>query len=339
MFSKKLMLHTVIAVTLSLLGVIVLHLIHRGHFPIHCTVCGCNESISRIATVEGTTPHTKYVSLCRARLTGNHRTGNHLFILASMLHVARVTGRTLVMPRSGWYLDQIFKLDIPRYDDIENQICPCQQLNLSHYDYDQRFDDLEFVESLSRTEESLLVCGLSQTYRYAEQNEYELRKLLRFPENVSETAGRYLSTLPFSVTRIGVHVRRGDFLKNTQIAFGLTIPNARYFHSAFRYFMDRYRSVNFIVATDDRNWALKNLPKIISNARINFTDSKAAAFDMYVLSKCDGVVISTGSFGWWAAWLAKKTSVFYTKWPRNGSQFYYMFKRENYFPSDWVPLL
>ena len=240
-----------------------------------------------------------------------------------MLHVARVTGRTLVMPRTGWYLDQVFQLDIPRYDDFEKLICPCKNLDLPHYDYDQRFDDPKFVESLSRTNETLLVCGLSQTYRYAEQNEYELRRLLRFRENVSKTAVRYLSTLPFSLTRIGVHVRRGDFLKNTELRYGLTIADASYFHSAFRYFTDRYISVNFVVATEDRNWTVTNLPEITSNARINFTDGETAAFDLAVLSKCDGVIISTGSFGWWAAWLAKKTTVFYTEWPRNGSQFYY----------------
>lgn len=332
--------YKVFALTLILFSFFVLHLIHRNHLPLESPSCASNlsGSTSTLVTGSGTTTHGKYVSLCRARLTGNHRTGNHLFMLAAMLHVARVTGRTLVMPRTGWYLDQIFQLNITRYDDVEKQICPCQKLDLPHYDYDQRFDDPKFVESLSCTNKSLLLCGLSQTYRYAEQNEYELRRLLRFPENLSDMAVRYLSILPLSLTRIGVHVRRGDFLKNTELAFGLTIADASYFHSAFRYFTNRYNLVNFVVATEDRNWTVTNLPESTSKAWINLTDGETAAFDLAVLSMCDGVIMSTGSFGWWAAWIAKKTSVFYQEWPRNGSKFYFTFNRGNYFPSYWVPL-
>jgi len=132
-----------------------------------------------------------------------------------------------------------------------------------------------------------------------------------------------------------VHVRRGDFLKNAELAFGLTIANASYFHSAFWYFTERYISVNFVAATEDRNWAVTNLPhKNTSKEKINFTDGETAAFDLAVLSKCDGVIKSTASFGWWA----KKTTLYDTEWPRNGSQFYYSFNRGNCFPSDWVPL-
>ena len=165
--------YEVLTITLILLSLIVLYLIKWNHIPLDLPSCGCNlsHSLCILATGNGTATHAKYVSLCRARLTRYQRTGNHLFMLASMLHVARVTGRTLVMPRTGWYLDQIFQLYIPRYDDLKKQICPCQDSDLLHYDYDQRFDDPKFVESLWRTNESQLVCGLSQPYRYAEQNE------------------------------------------------------------------------------------------------------------------------------------------------------------------------
>src|SRR6218665_1275238 len=284
------------------------------------------------------THNRKYVSLCRERLVGDHRTGNHLFFLASMLHVACVTGRTLVMPRTGWYLDRIFQLDILRYDDVEKQICPCKKLYLPRYNYDQRFDDPKFVESLSRTGQNLLICGLSQTYRYAKKNEYELRRLLRFSENVSNSAVRFLSGLHTTLPRIGVHVRRGDFLQSDYRIFGLTVADSSYFRSAFRYFTDLYGPVNFVVATEDRNWTVMNLPRNTSIVRINFTDFGIAAFDLAVLSKCDVIIMSTGSFGWWAAWIANKTSVYYREWPRNGSRFYSELNKENYFPPHWVPL-
>lgn len=286
-----------------------------------------------------------YVSLCRERLTGNHRTGNHLFFLASLVHVSRVTGRRLVMPRTGWYLDRVFDVDVPRLDDVEGEICPCTKLRLPRYDYDRRFDDPKFVASLIRTRTSILVCGFSQTYRYAARNERQLRKILRFSADDSRSADLFLSglqrTSPDHVT-IGVHVRRGDFLNRDYSAFGLTVADKTYFDSAFAYFVRRRSSgpLHFVVATEDRKWSSANLPEPSPSRRftVAYSANSSAGTDMAILSRCDGVVMSTGSFGWWAAWLANKTTIYYKNWPRNGTRFDAEMNRTNYFPPHWIPL-
>jgi len=57
-----------------------------------------------------------------------------------------------------------------------------------------------------------------------------------------------------------------------------------------------------------------------------------------VLSSCDHVIVSAGSFGWWAAWLANGTTIYYDKWPRNGTTLSAVFDREDYYPPHWVPI-
>lgn len=289
--------------------------------------------------------HNLYVSLCRERLTGYHRTGNHLFFLASLVHVSRVTGRRLVMPRTGWYLDRVFEIDVPRFDDVEGEICPCMKLRLPRYDYDKRFDDPKYVASLIRTRASILVCGFSQTYQYAARNERQLRKMLRFSVDDRNSADLFLSGLSRKImspmVTIGVHVRRGDFLNRDYSDFGLTVADKTYFYTAFGFFVRRSSvHVHFVVATEDLKWSSANLPKSSSSRSftVAYSVNSSAATDLAILSRCDGLVISTGSFGWWAAWLANKTTVYYKDWPRNGTRFDAEMNRTNYFLPHWIPL-
>ena len=63
-----------------------------------------------------------------------------------------------------------------------------------------------------------------------------------------------------------------------------------------------------------------------------------AGFDLAMVSRCDGVIMSTGTYGWWGAWLANKTTIYYSDWPRNGSKLLRYFSREDFFPPNWIPM-
>jgi len=69
-----------------------------------------------------------------------------------------------------------------------------------------------------------------------------------------------------------------------------------------------------------------------------FSEGHSAGVDLAILSSCDAVVVSTGSFGWWAAWLADKTTVYYDDWPRRGSNMYKLFNASQYWPRKWIPM-
>lgn len=70
-----------------------------------------------------------------------------------------------------------------------------------------------------------------------------------------------------------------------------------------------------------------------------FSEGHSAGVDMAIIAACDSVVISTGSFGWWAAWLANRTTtVYYSNWPRPGSGLAKFFVNQRYFPERWIPM-
>ena len=147
-----------------------------------------------------------------------------------------------------------------------------------------------------------------------------------------------------SFLRIGVHVRVGDVLSTGNLLFGFTVPAASYFIQAANYLTANVTSpVQFIVATNGLQWTKKHIAleavyRNRSNTSVVYSERNSAGFDMALLASCDALILSTGSYGWWAAWLANKTTVYYRYWPRPGSRISTVFTREDYFPPHWIGL-
>jgi len=147
-----------------------------------------------------------------------------------------------------------------------------------------------------------------------------------------------------SLLRVGVHVRAGDVLMKGSFILGFTAAAASYFIQAANYLTANVTSpVQFIVATDSLEWTKKHiaLEAVFRNrpyTSVVYSQSHNAGFDMALLASCDALIISTGSYGWWAAWLANKTTVYYRHWPRPGSHISRRFTREDYFPPHWIGL-
>jgi len=373
----------------------------------------------------------QYVTLCTQRFHGDHRTGNHLFLLAAAIYVAEQTNRTVAMPTCGWPIDRTFDLRvtdgssskslnsntgteddrrrivIARYNDGDPP-CPCRTISPSYerpYNIDDRhIDSTSGLAELRRSRHrSLALCGLYQTYRYADALGPRFRKLLTFrPEIRLEATSFRRTTQPAgwtegSFVRIGVHVRRGDFMQaiwqtgaNGKARDLMTVADEAYFHRAVDHFLSRHQKLQFVVATDDWHWTREVFRAKFAGSRwtpvpvvrvessrsrygvasyksnwttssdgsdggsrlvevsVAFTDDEtlstptAAAVDLAVLSDCDAVIMSTGSFSWWGAWLANKTAVYYDRWPspvpRTRGGVAAEFDNSLYFPPRWKAL-
>ena len=288
----------------------------------------------------------KYLSLCEDRLIGNHRTGNHLFMLAAMIDIARKTGRRIVMPRYGWRLDDVFDFYssdlIGRVDDVCEELGSCTELRNPHYGYDRCLDERWYVENLEQVEGTLLMCGLAQTYQYSvNETEQALRDVLKFYPSTSDKADEILSSPPSkdgaTYFRVGVHVRRGDFLEKPQIDYGITTADVSYYKKAFRYFTSSHEHVWFIIVSDDIPWAMENLPRTADEVVVTYSN-QTLDVDLAILSKCDAVIMSTGTFGWWGAWLANKTTIYYKNYPKPDSVLSNVLKGSSYYPPHWIPM-
>lgn len=101
-------------------------------------------------------------------------------------------------------------------------------------------------------------------------------------------------------TSCAVHIRRGD-LANRDAAFYATNPwykplPDKYFFDTIQYVSEHYKNVCFYLFSDELDWVEMNLcPKI--TAPYQLMRGNKAFEDLALLSECDMVISSQGSFG------------------------------------------
>ena len=99
------------------------------------------------------------------------------------------------------------------------------------------------------------------------------------------------------VTWIAIHIRRGDFLTFFKIDTSL-----EYLTSSMNHYRRKYINVRFLIASDDKPYAKKTLG---DQTDVFITpDGFFSGDDLAAVALCDHTVVTAGSYGWWAAWLA-----------------------------------
>jgi len=272
--------------------------------------------------------------------------GNQMFDLAVVIYVAELTGRRPGILKFAYQLalDEVFHLGIERFDDL----CPCYVFSESgSLRYDNRVEEL--AGNGSRADEvrgmSIFMNGFFQSWKYTSSIERRLRQHFVFLPEIRQFVDDFMAASRppgwlANFVRVGVHVRRGDMLTDEKINFGYTTPGSRYFAHAMRYFVDRFDRIQFIVVSSDIDWCRDNLAEFAMTLRhrvnITYFPPHSRAEDFAVLASCEHVIMSTGTYGWWAGWLVRGTTIYYAGWPRNGSTLDSKFTREDYFPPTWI---
>jgi galactoside 2-L-fucosyltransferase 1/2 len=104
---------------------------------------------------------------------------------------------------------------------------------------------------------------------------------------------------------VGVHLRRGDRGPggNASAPFS-TLPASYYREAAGRFPPD----ANFLVFSDtpgDIAWCRSHLG-LGGGASVTFGDGRDPILDMFALVECDHVILSAGTFSWWAGYLGDR---------------------------------
>ena len=100
---------------------------------------------------------------------------------------------------------------------------------------------------------------------------------------------------------VGVHVRRGDYLKTPDLYGG--ICTEAYYKEAFEIMRGMVSDPHFFFFTDDPHWVKKQF-KLKNMLIVDWNDSTAESWrDMRLMSFCQHNIIANSSFSWWAAWL------------------------------------
>jgi len=129
-------------------------------------------------------------------------------------------------------------------------------------------------------------------------------------------------------------------LSRWAIKRGFTVATPRYLRRALGYFVQRFAPVQFVVASNDVPWCRKHIRPSATwgrnAANITFAAGHSAGIDLAILASCNHTVLTTGTYGWWAAWFANGTTVYYSQFPRPGSSLGNRSHTEDYYPPNWI---
>ncbi|KAK3879764.1 hypothetical protein Pcinc_015695 [Petrolisthes cinctipes] len=106
------------------------------------------------------------------------------------------------------------------------------------------------------------------------------------------------------VTFIGVHIRRGDYVNFMEKFHHCSVPNPSYYHAAldhYRHTLHTAPPLVFVVCSDDLTHARLHLA---NHTDVVFSDLTEPEEDLALLAACSHSVMTVGSFGFWASYLA-----------------------------------
>lgn len=231
--------------------------------------------------------------------------GNQLFQVAVTISAARKLQMPYLIPEwkeAKWFCGSFTMGNVPH--------------NIPAF-HQQGFN---FSEINASTQDINLV-GYFQSYKFFENIEQEIRDIFRFKQEIYDTiAEKYPGVI--ASPSVGVHVRRGDYLK---FPHHHPVQSIEYYSEAASHFEDH----NFFVTTDDPEWCLANLP-------FEFTLSNLeSGYDMCLLSMCSSNIIANSSFSWWGAWLNSQAQKVIAPNTWFGPA-YSSYNLEDLRPKDWI---
>lgn len=259
------------------------------------------------------------------------RLGNQMFEYASALGIAHRKKGTVCIADKEWEEDSkedLIKVCVGPFKRCNNIKGP---ITLVPEDAYAKYDPSPFLVSGNVEIETDLDQGFLQSWKYFQPVKKEVLKKFKFKRAIASRAERYIDKAKAGKTTvIGIHIRRGDHIGLGYMRF----PPMSYFKKAQQYFRKKYKKVKFVIATNDRAWARENFK---SKDTEIITSSKSAPEDMAILTMCSGLIMSLGTFSWWAGYLGKGQVVYYNReFVMSHAVNAGNVSKEDYYPPKWI---
>lgn len=279
-------------------------------------------------------PHesrTKYI--CQ---TFNGRLANHIYQYASVYGIAKRHNFTILLAQDD---DIVQYFELPSAEKRKDRRI-CETFVVKFAKHCCVFDPT--FMNMTRNQ-SYVVGEYLQSWKYFEHTFDEVRNELSLKKRISERVKsivedyRDVYTLKYSQTPVvvGVHIRRGDLASEAFSLGGVRPAPDEYIHRAVDYMLKKFKNVVFIVCSDGMDYA-----KFImdyKNMSVEYVHSSPIE-DFALLTSCDHVITTVGSFGWWAGFLSGGTVIYYKYPMKEGTFERTEYNYDDFFPRDWVGL-
>ncbi|MFH1863761.1 MAG: alpha-1,2-fucosyltransferase [bacterium] len=112
-----------------------------------------------------------------------------------------------------------------------------------------------------------------------------------------------LKKLVSETNSVGIHFRRGDYVKRAVTGKYHGVLNFDYYRKAIEIINEKIKNPHFFVFSDDILWVKKNFITKQPVTFIGGSHKLTNPEELILMSYCRNNIIANSSFSWWGAWL------------------------------------
>jgi hypothetical protein len=173
---------------------------------------------------------------------------------------------------------------------------------------------------LNNSDNSYLV-GYWQSEKFFPGLRDELVRQFTPIAEVSDASQRVIECMQ-TVPSISLHIRRGDYVNNSEISQIYEPLTLEYYRASFERFAEQHEQVQAFVFSNDLQWCREHLRLSATTHFVDHTQRNSAHEDLFMMSHAACNVIANSTFSWWAAYLNNRddrTAFAPARWFRPGT--------------------
>ncbi|XP_053121503.1 galactoside alpha-(1,2)-fucosyltransferase 2-like isoform X2 [Hemicordylus capensis] len=260
------------------------------------------------------------------------RLGNQMGQYATLYALAKLNGhQAYILPTMHRYLAPLFRLTLPVIpSEVVNKI-PWRE----YYLHDWMLEEHRHIQG-----KYVQLTGYPCSFTFYDHIRQEILQEFSFHDHVKAESNRYLLGLQGkrkNVTYIGVHVRRGDYVKRMPNYWRGVVADRGYLQKAMDYFREKYLNPIFVVVSNGMNWCKKNINA--ARGDVYFVDDRwvsSPGRDFALIAHCNHTIMTIGTFGFWAGYLAGGETVYLANFTLPDSPFLKIFRPSAAFLPGWI---
>ncbi|ELT88678.1 hypothetical protein CAPTEDRAFT_118680 [Capitella teleta] len=179
--------------------------------------------------------------------------------------------------------------------------------------------------------------GYYHSFKYFTEIEDDIRREFTFKESIQNKVNQFIqkSMVGYeNYTKVGIHVRRGDFLREDAQKFGDAVATPEYMEKSMKFFQEKFPRVWFFAAGNGGDWTKEN----VKADHVAFSEDFSPFEDLALLSSCDHTIATVGTFSWWAAWLTNGITTYFEGFPVPNTRLGNRYIKEDYIPPNWIAM-
>ncbi|XP_053122390.1 galactoside alpha-(1,2)-fucosyltransferase 2 [Hemicordylus capensis] len=260
------------------------------------------------------------------------RLGNQMGEYATLYALAKLNGhQAYILPAMHQYLAPIFKITLPV---IPSDVVA--KTRWRNYDlHDWMSEEYRHIKG-----KYVRLTGYPCSFTFYDHIRQEILQEFSFHDHVKAESNQYLLDLRgqrTNVTYIGVHVRRGDYVRVMPQIWKGVVADKAYLDKAMDYFREKYPNPIFVVVSNGMDWCRQNINA--SRGDVHFAGDgreSSPGRDFALIAHCNHTIMTIGTFGIWAGYLAGGETVYLANYTLPNSPFLKVFRPSAAFLPEWI---